>query len=447
MEIYKKISSINSGLLVFSVAMTSVAAVQADELKTIREAITVQERQLDSLKLRLERLETANSRADGRIEETLILPSNNTAISWGNPAPKFSAKPEGFTFKSRGKLQADAMYADDDYGSGTEIRRVRLGVQGDISGSTDYVAEIDFSNKKVGFEDIFIRYKLSEVTSIRVGHHEASVSLDDETSDSNHSFLERSLHNALSLGRSVGIGLETQGTWWSLNTGLFGKPESDTTAGQNEGWRFASRLLVTPWQNDQQTLHMGVAAYYVELDDDGDYRLSSQPENHQLAALFDTGTHSANDISYTGLETAYQYNNVLLQAELGQQTVDYMNLPDASFVSGYLQAAWIITGEQRSYQRGRGKFGGIVPTNGVEAGGLGALEMALRGSYMDLVDGDIYGGKGHVYTLGLNWYPRAQLRVSANLIHFDVSESIAVQPQGSTDHSGNSLVLRSQLSW
>ncbi|MCZ0864279.1 porin [Dasania sp. GY-19] len=443
----KKLNCINSGLLVIAITMTSVAAVQADDLKTIRDAIAVQEQQLYSLKLRLERLEASKSGQDERIEEVIIPAANNSAVSWSNPSPKFSSKDKGFSFKSRGKLQADAMFASEDYGSGSEIRRVRLGAQGDIDESIDYVAEIDFSNKKVGFEDIFIRYRLSNATTVRIGHHEASVSLDDETSDSNHSFLERSLHNALSLGRSVGVGFETQGEWWSLNTGLFGKPEADNNPGHNEGWRFASRLLVTPVKNEQQTLHMGFAGYYVELDDETDYRLSSQPENHQLAALFDTGSHSASDIRYAGIETAYQYNNVLLQAELGQQTVDYMSLSDASFVSGYVQAAWVITGEQRSYQRGRGSFGGIKPSNGLESGGLGALEMAVRSSYMDLVDGDVYGGKGHVYSLGLNWYPRNHLRVSANLIHFDVTESLEAQPQGASNHRGNSLVLRSQLSW
>ncbi len=455
-----------SPLIVCVIVLLPSFTVHGDELGEIRDAIIAQEHLLDDLKARLIRLEEAAGLKAPALTRTIE--SNDTKnigkkallesyapkikVAWAGSSPKFSDSKNGFSFKSRGKLQAEFMTSSSnrgevDYGRATEIRRARLGAQGSIDHSLDYVAEIDFSNKKVGFEDIFIRYRLSDHSSIRLGHHEASVSLDDETSDSSHSFLERSLHNAMSLGRSVGLGLETQGSWWSFNTGLYGEPESDTEPGQDEGWRMSARFMFTPLQDEDQVLHFGTAAYYLSVDDDGDYSVKAKPESHQLAALFDTGNHAANDARYVGIETAFQHKNILLQAEFGRQTVDYSALHDSNFVSGYLQAAWIITGEQRNYHRRRGKFGGIVPIDNVSDGGLGAIEVALRSSYMDLVSGDISGGKGGVLSLGLNWYPSPYLRMSANWLHFDLDRSAEVFPQGSSEHQGDSIVLRSQLTW
>ncbi|WP_189398202.1 OprO/OprP family phosphate-selective porin [Arenicella chitinivorans] len=440
-----------------------VVAVAEDSLADIRALVNAQERQLNELKARLARLEAVaatglkvGSKEDSKVgavtgaTKPVVSPASG-AMAWAGASPQFSQPESESQFKFRGKFQTEIMATRSDiettdYGRASEIRRVRLGAQGAFSPSLDYVAELDFGGDKIGYEDIFVRYRMSDHTAIRLGHHEASVSLDDETSDSNHSFLERSLHNSLSLGRSVGLGFETQGQRWSLNAGLFGQSQLDTEVGESEGWKAATRLMWTPLHNSNHTWHLGAASYYVSLGEE-DYRVSARPESHQLAALFDTGEHAANDVKYVGLEAAFQHHSLLFQAEFGEQTVDYTQLDESRFVTGYAQAAWLISGEQRNYDRSRGKFGGVVPATSWGEGGKGALELALRSSHMDLVSGDISGGKGSTLSVGLNWYPKSFLRLSANWVHFEIDNSLEVLPQGYATHKGNAFAVRSQVTW
>jgi phosphate-selective porin OprO/OprP len=63
----------------------------------------------------------------------------------------------------------------------------------------------------------------------------------------------------------------------------------------------------------------------------------------------------------------------------------------------------------------------------LETGGWGAWEIAARYSHIDLDDGvndlaggGIRGGVGTIYTLALNWYPNALVRISANYVHADI---------------------------
>jgi phosphate-selective porin OprO/OprP len=54
-------------------------------------------------------------------------------------------------------------------------------------------------------------------------------------------------------------------------------------------------------------------------------------------------------------------------------------------------------------------------------GGIGAWEVALRASKIDLNDNDINGGEASSYTLGLNWYMTAFTKTMFNIIHTDSS--------------------------
>ncbi len=54
---------------------------------------------------------------------------------------------------------------------------------------------------------------------------------------------------------------------------------------------------------------------------------------------------------------------------------------------GDIFAAWLITGETRSYNTVGGYFRAVSPARTVFDGGLGAWEVVLRMSYSDLDDG------------------------------------------------------------
>ena len=67
-------------------------------------------------------------------------------------------------------------------------------------------------------------------------------------------------------------------------------------------------------------------------------------------------------------------------------------------------------------------FSGIKPNRDFHffEGGWGALEVALRFSYIDLNGGSIGGGQEHDLTAGMNWYLNKNARLMFNYIRAKV---------------------------
>ena len=124
---------------------------------------------------------------------------------------------------------------------------------------------------------------------------------------------------------------------------------------------------------------------------------------------------NADSMLKSGLELATVMGPFTAQAEYIRASVDRDNISDADFDGWYVQSSYLLTGESRPYKNG--VFGGIKPNRRLGDGGIGAWEVAMRYSSLDLNDGAINGGEADSMTLGLNWYPVPMLRFSANYVH------------------------------
>jgi phosphate-selective porin OprO/OprP len=51
------------------------------------------------------------------------------------------------------------------------------------------------------------------------------------------------------------------------------------------------------------------------------------------------------------------------------------------------------------------------------------LALALRYDYLDLVDDDIQGGRGHAWTAGVNWYWTAYSKLQTNMIWGSIEDA------------------------
>jgi phosphate-selective porin OprO/OprP len=109
----------------------------------------------------------------------------------------------------------------------------------------------------------------------------------------------------------------------------------------------------------------------------------------------------------------------------------------------FLQASWVLTGEQGSYKQ-------VVPINAFDPrnGRWGAFELAGRVSRVQ-VDRSVFedgfasqaGGstsKATAFTGGLNWYLNRNFKVQFNYEHTDFDQNLPLQ---GADRGGEDVIL------
>jgi phosphate-selective porin OprO/OprP len=130
------------------------------------------------------------------------------------------------------------------------------------------------------------------------------------------------------------------------------------------------------------------------------------------------------------LETAVAWENVFWQGEYFHYTIDRMGKSHANFDGGYGELSYTFGGH-RTYVANAGAYSGVNPTHpfSTKTGDMGALEIAARVSYIDLVDqvptytvaalpaNAVNGGRQTNYTIGMNWYMNSNMRWMVNYIH------------------------------
>ncbi|RIL01654.1 MAG: porin [Proteobacteria bacterium] len=324
----------------------------------------------------------------------------------------------------------DALDDEAGQGSGTDWRRVRLQLSGSMYERIGTKIEIDFAGGDAQLRDAFLELlKLPYAGTFRVGHFKEPLSLDQLTSDSYTMFIERSVMDAFAPGRNTGFmvqnaPLEQRMTW------AFGAfRETDDASGNgfsdDATYNLTGRVTGLPWYESEgeRLLHLGVSASQ-RFRDGTSARFRSRPEVRLGAPNYaDTGSIPADDLQLVTPELALVYGPFSFQAEYTHAFVQADHgSEDADFYGLYAMASWFLTGESRPYKTGEGIFDRVAPAENFDFhGGLGAWEVALRYSRLDLDDGDVDGGTLDDGTIGLNWYLNPNVRTSFNYVlgHLD----------------------------
>ncbi|HIJ58228.1 MAG TPA: porin, partial [Deltaproteobacteria bacterium] len=136
-----------------------------------------------------------------------------------------------------------------------------------------------------------------------------------------------------------------------------------------------------------------------------------------------------------------------LQGEYFHLFADSDKTDDPRFWGFYLYGSYFVTGEHRNYDRSTGIFSGIKPDRNFHffEGGWGALEVALRLSYVDLNGGSIRGGKEYDLTAGLNWYLNENARFMLNYVRAEAKNREI--PPSIEDGTANILQVRFQITF
>jgi phosphate-selective porin OprO/OprP len=329
-----------------------------------------------------------------------------------------------FSTKIGGRVQADAAtYSGDPaIGDGTEIRRARMYLNGIMYTDWAYKLEYDFASTGAngkGIADAFVAYNGFDDLEIKVGHFRDPFSLEQQTSSNNVSFTERSLASAFDAGRHIGAMLSTKQQHWSLAGGIFGDSltaTNGTNHDQDEGWGLGARATFAPINEKNKVVHFGLGLNYRDTGGLGATSFKQQPETHIGGInIADTANiTNVNDFYKVGAEVATVIGPFSAQVEYITTSVSRNVATDLDFDGWYAQAGYFFTGESRNYKKG--SFGAITPKTSVGEGGIGAWELALRYSTLDLIDKDINGGDVDSYTVGLNWFATPSLRFSANYV-------------------------------
>ncbi len=326
-----------------------------------------------------------------------------------------------FSSRLGGRVQADAARYSGapDMVDGTEIRRARLYLQGSMYYDWGYKLQYDFASTGAngkGIADAFITYNGFDDLQLKVGNFKEPFSLQEQTSSKYTLFTERSLPTAFSAGRHIGMMVSSKQKHWSLAGGLFGESLTTKDGDDDEGWGAGARATFAPINEKGSIIHLGLGINYRDTGDNETTRFKKTPESHIAGiSIVDTGTIAdVADYLKVGLEVAAVYGPLSAQAEYITTSVNRSSGSDLGFDGWYIQSGYFLTGESRNYKKGA--FGGVTPKGIVGEGGIGAWELGLRYSTLDLMDRAIDGGEVDSVTLGLNWYATPTLRFSANYV-------------------------------
>jgi phosphate-selective porin OprO/OprP len=364
-------------------------------------------------------------------------------------------------------LAADlaALGIDPKDGSGAEFRRARIFFEGSVYERAFFKAQYDFANTGDGetdFKDVYLGLKkLGPVRDVRVGHFKEPFMLDEWTSSKYITFMERGLNSVFFPGRNMGImaqgnQLDEKLLW---QVGLFYNTNDQGFAFDEWGegqLDLAARLAGAALYADDgaKVVHLGVD--YIHQFRDGapdSLRYRQRPGSHLAQYWADTESFAANDSDVLNLELAGVCGPFSAQAEFtGSWVQGSKGLRDSQLWGLYVFASYFLTGEQRAYDLGNGRFGRVKPKSNFNParGDWGAWEIAARYSTLDLNDRDLTGGRLWNLTAGINWYLYPNLRLMINYVYADVADRVSTNPAAppatlGVNGAGNIFQMRAQI--
>jgi len=365
-----------------------------------------------------------------------------------------------------------------------ELRRARIGVKGTIAKHYDYEILTNLVGSSSNLIDVaYVNAGMVKPLQFRAGIFKQPFNLEEYgTSSNNIDFMERSYINQITPAKKGGFmlhgalenGITYAGSVYQQNT--FGETDNNTT-----GKGFAGRATMNLSQlmgSKETVFHLGLAGFDSEY---GVIPTSSSSGAAGAAATNGTvfgfrsegrgmsniyraqiggsaigsaggpsvqsnSTAKVDNKAY-GLELAAAYGPFKIQGEYTNQDFKArdniaVTSVDASVKAGYIEAMWMITGENYADWYKNGAWSGIKPKNEFNAEtlkGLGAWEIGLRYDAFGVDDvalsgtgsriggsvasgaqnaasGDLSGG-AKTYTAGIKWQLNPNMRVLANYSH------------------------------
>ena len=446
-------------LLAASTALVAPVAAQAqeDEISILRAQVEMLQAQVDMLSNRLGEIEqeAETMQAAVVVNATAIeataaafppaAEDDGVSISFAG-APEIEA-PGGWSFKPFGRLNIDAGTVNlpdalgRSEGFGNEMRRARIGMEGDIPGGFGYKFEVDFADGSAELTDALLTYADDGVT-LTVGHHNTFQGLEELTSSRWSSFIERAAFtDAFGFERRMGISAQYSGGDVLLQAGVFTDNLGDLS---NKNWSIDGRAVYSPKLGNTR-LHLGGSVHLTELESGSTVRYRQRPLVHFTSErLINTGNIAAESEFGFGLEAAVIRGPFHAVGETFWQSVDLPVGPSPDFFGAYAEVGYFLTpGDSRGYKGG--KFDRTRPANPVGEGGIGAIQIVARFDHLDLTDGPFVGGSQDGYLASLVWVPTDYTRFMVNYGRLEYDNAIFTLPGGSASFGADVFGVRGQV--
>jgi phosphate-selective porin OprO/OprP len=407
---------------------------RAESDEELMAIIREQQRQIDELSRKVDALDD-RSQAGASTEaspppeaaQKVAEHAPDIEVKWA-PGPTFSSRDGSWSAHVLGRLLVDGAGLGDGNGAGayhdsnaTEVRSARIGVEGHFYDAWRYKLEVDFADDNLDLKDAYIDYggELVKPAHVRVGQYKVFNSLEWPTNRLFLTFMERAaIVDAFGLTRQIGISSGVAGANWGFDAGLFGQNASDQDT--NEGYALAARghyAFLYGSEEGGHVVHLGGSVRYRNFDNDtfdNEIRYSQRPFFHTTnQRSVDTGTIAdAEGDVWAGLEFLWIHGPFSLHSEAANTFLQRKHGEDDAnnLWGGQLTASYFLTGEHRAYDPKGGVIDRLHVDDPLQAGGVGAWELAARGDYIDLNDQGVRGGKQLSYIAGLNWYANDYIR-------------------------------------
>lgn len=430
------------------------------EIQRLRDELAQLRAKLDALQARLDATEAAPELAAASAPAETLAPDEQpehlasiAETNWTG-APTFRAD-NGWSFKPRGRLHLDFgnvdapdAINDDGLGFSSELRRMRLGAEGEIPGGFGYRVELEFADGDPVLSDGYITYKTGGLT-LTAGQHNNFQSLAEVTSSNDTALIERAAFtDAFNFERRLGLSAQYSTGPWLVQGGIFTDNTADLGDDGNNSMSLDGRLVFAPKIGAAQ-IHLGGSAHWRDLGDRiVSTRYRQRPAVHSSDVRFvdtDSLEGASSETNY-GLEALIIAGRFHAAGEAHWLDLDRIGATDPGFFGAYAEVGYFLAGDGYGYRNGVLRAPAI--DDAVGEGGIGALALTLRYDLLDLNDASagVTGGKQSGYLAGISWWPVDNLRFLLNYARLRFDDA-AIPAANDRDYAVDVVSGRAQISF
>lgn len=362
---------------------------------------------------------------------------------------KVESRDGAWSFQPIGRVMWDYIDTDED-GSpaddfqGTELRRARLGFEGDIY-DWSYKFEGDFAKGDTSIKDAYVGYGTSlggVKAGVKLGQSHIPFGLNTKISSKYMSFMDRPFFadSEISPARQSGavVSLADPEYIWTLSAGYtIGELGGGSTNKDEDGTTFAVRGSFVPYMASK-TQMIQIGAGYLNLSDDADeygfeQRLVSHKDDVKWLSTEVTDFDGSDAWTVDALGI---FGSFHAMAEYVDYSMDSQSGNDVD-VDGYaVEAGYFLTGESLKWKKGY--TSGITPKSS-----SGAWQVAARFESTEIDDQVAGDDEADKFTIGLNYYPTQNTRL---MLNYDKVTDLKVNGMDA-DFEPSAVKFRAQAYW